>query len=299
MQPNKNALLLRALCTQADTLSCGVAKNEFPVLLQPLASRRRITSVQFQPLLVDAMLVTHPQGFRIVFNSGGEDPVKLTNHFRDESRANPMPSRLRFSLAHELAHTLFYDLSADTPQVARQFRSGGGRTALDNLERNCNKLAAHLLLPTPMLDSAFRKLAEVKPEPLLDMADAAGVSVEVLVRRLADQNSVFTSRYFRGCIILASRRGTELRVVAVAKPKGLNIARDLRLLRPGERWQVAVSGGAQISPEDLPRESTLSLTVETPRGVKSEHNYRVAVAQMSRSEFGATFLLTFEEMEAV
>src|ERR1700722_11035611 len=109
MPPNKNATLLRALATEAETLSCTAAKGQFPVLLRPLAERRRVTSVEFLPLLADAMLTTHPHGFRILFNSSGYESSELQARFVNESIEQVMPSRLRFSLAHEIAHTFFYD----------------------------------------------------------------------------------------------------------------------------------------------------------------------------------------------
>src|SRR5689334_22350665 len=109
MAPNRNAVLFSALTAEAETLACSTAKNEFPVLLQGIAERRRVTSVEFRPLLVEAMLTTHPQGFRIFFNSKGADACGLSGQYIRENRERLMPSRLRFSLAHEIAHTLFYD----------------------------------------------------------------------------------------------------------------------------------------------------------------------------------------------
>src|SRR6266487_2863778 len=190
MLPTKNATLFRRLSAEAETLSCNAAKNQFPVLLRPVAERRRVTSVEFRPLLVDAMLTTHPNGFRILFNSSGADPSEMEEQFKNESKEQGMPSRLRFSLAHELAHTFFYDLSGGTPMLAKQFRSGGGRTELENLELNCNKLAAQMLLPTPMLRSAFRGMKAVNPQALSDLTRRAGISIEASLRRLSDQNAL-------------------------------------------------------------------------------------------------------------
>src|SRR5436189_3611675 len=157
MRANRNASLLRWLLVEADALGCNVARSEFPVLLRPIAERRRVTSVEFRPMLVDAMLTTHSGGFRILFNSDGANAADLRQRFERESHEQLMSPRLRFSLAHELAHTLFYDLAEGAPQLAKHFRSGGGRTELENLERNCNKLAARMLMPTPMLKAALRE----------------------------------------------------------------------------------------------------------------------------------------------
>jgi len=296
MSPNKNASLLKALSVEAETLSCGASKNKFPVLLQPLAQRRRVTSVEFRPLLVDAMLTTHPNGFRIFFNSNGYDPLELQASFEGETRERAMPPRLRFSFAHELAHTLFYDLSNDTPQLAKQFRSGGGRTELENLERNCNKLAGRMLLPTPMLKAAIREMKAVNPQALLELSQRAEVSIEALVRRLSDQGTLLADPYFRGCIIFLKESGKETTVAAIAKPPHLNIASGLRLMRPGERWQLAASDGSPVEPSKISSMARVKLTIETQQST-SQQSYQVLQMQVGRSDAGSARLLTFEEIE--
>jgi hypothetical protein len=295
MPLNKNATLLRALSLNAETLSCAAARNQFPVLLRSLAERRKITSVEFRPLLVDAMLTTHPCGFRIFFNSNGDDPVDLQEQFLRESREQLMPSRLRFSLAHELAHTFFYDLSEGTPKLAKQFRSGGGKTELENLERNCNRIAAQMLLPTPMLKAALKGMKTVNPPSLLELAQRAGVSIEALVRRLSDQNTLLVDPYFRGCIVLIKEAHGVITVTAIAKPPHLNIARDLCLMRPGESWQLTSSDGKSLQPKEIVVTSHVKLTVETAQS-KSQQNYQVAQIETGRSDSTVSRLLTFEEM---
>src|SRR6267154_3204031 len=109
MPPSKNVTLLRALLTRADSLASTVSKNEFPILLRPLAECRKVTSVDFCPLLVDAMLTTHPKGFRILLNSDSGRAQELKERYHNESKIKMLHSRLRFSIAHELAHTFFYD----------------------------------------------------------------------------------------------------------------------------------------------------------------------------------------------
>jgi hypothetical protein len=296
MLPSKNTKLLHALSLQADTLSCTTAKNEFPVLLRPIAERRRVTSVEFRPLLVDAMLTTHPEGFRILFDSKGNDPLKLNEQYGGESRQQMIPSRLRFSLAHEIAHTFFYDLSEGTPKLAKQFHSGGGRTELENLEKNCDKLAARMLLPTPMLKAVLRGMKAVNPQTLVDVAKRAAVSIEALVRRLSDQNTLLTDPYYRGCIALVKETPEETIIRAIAKPPHLNIARGLRLMRPGERWQLTASDGTPLKPEQFTSISRVGLNVETSQSTFQEY-YKVVQMETSRSSSAIWRLLTFEQLE--
>jgi hypothetical protein len=293
MPATSNATLFEALANDADALAAEVAKGHFPVLLQSLAMRCRVTAVEFRPLLVDAMLTTHARGFRILFNSNGDNPTALRNQFEHESPDRLLAPRLRFSLAHELAHTLFYDISGCTPVVAKKFRSGGGRTCLDNLERSCNKLAANLLLPTSLLELAVRGIKTFTPEAIVDLAKRAGVSLEVLIRRLGETNS-FLKCDLRGCVVLVKQSGEETAVTAVARPKGVNIATALRLLRAGERWSMCLGDGTAVRPASMPAKSRIQLTVTT-QYAESQQDYDVAVLQTGRFGSANSFLILFEE----
>jgi hypothetical protein len=296
MALNKNTALLKSLSVTAETLSCNAAKNQFPVLLHQLAERRRVTSVEFRPLLVDAMLTTHPEGFRILFNSNGEDPSEMQKRFQSESPTQVMPSRLRFSFAHEVAHTFFYDLSDGPPKLAKQFRSGGGRTELENLERNCDKLASQMLLPTPMLKAALKRMETISPRSLSEFAKQAGVSIEALVRRLSGQGTFLEDPYFRGCVVLVKETKGEAFVTAIAKPPHLNIARGLQLMRSGEKWQLTASDGIPLEPWHVASTTHAKLTVETSQS-SSLRDYQISQLEVGRSKSAISYLLTFEEME--
>src|SRR5450432_862959 len=120
MPLSKNASLLRTLITDADSLASRVSKNEFPVFLRPIVERRKVTSVDFCPLLVDAMLTTHSEGFRILLNSYGGRENELKERYSNESKGRLLPPRFRFSIAHELAHTFFYDLTDRSPKLSKK-----------------------------------------------------------------------------------------------------------------------------------------------------------------------------------
>lgn len=292
-----NTTLLRNLSLEAEALSCIVSNSQFPVILRLIAARRRVTAVDFRPLLVDAMLTTHKAGFRILFNSNGEDATDLIVRYQSEDRENLLPPRLRFSLAHEIAHTLFYDLSEDTPEVSKKLRSGGKLTALENLEKNCNKLAAALLLPRTMLETAFRQIRKITPEALIAFSREAGVSLDVLIRRLADVNSPLVNRYFRGCIIFVRFEHSEPVISAVAKPQHLNIARDLLLMRTGERWQLSNSEGEVINPALLPAKSNGTFVVET-QCAKTFEKYEILTHEVAGSN-SKLVVIQAEEMTGI
>jgi Zn-dependent peptidase ImmA (M78 family) len=294
MPPSKNASLLRSLVSEVDALASKVSKREFPILLRTIAEGRKVTSVDFCPLLVDAMLTTHSDGFRILLNSDGGRSKELKEQYNNESKVRILNPRLRFSIAHELAHTFFYDISKTPPQIAKTFTSGGRRTALDNLERNCNTLASYLLLPSSMFRNEFLRLKEITPESILNFARKAGVSLQALLLRLNKSDSLFIGRYYRGCIVLIEQHEDRTSVRAIAKPKSLNIARQLSLMRSGETWKLKSYDGSEINPVSLPPTSFAMLDVVTEMS-KNQKRYKICVAETGRFEGINSFLVTFEE----
>lgn len=245
-------------------------------------------------MLVDAMITTHTQGFRIIFNSGDSDASELRIKYENENENQIMPSRLRFSLAHEIAHTFFYNLSDEPPQLLKSFRAGGKKTALEVLERNCNRIAAHLLLPTPLLKAKISNMKPINPESLINLASSAGVSIETLVRRIGDAGALLESPYFCGCIVLVKQTGANLTISAIAKPARINIARELRMMRPGENWQLKTQQGIDVGLDDSTPIKRLPLTVETPQSSVVKP-YVMAVKQLNGFGSAKSFLLSFEQ----
>jgi len=86
--------------------------------------------------------------------------------------------RLRFSLAHEIAHTLFPDVA----KIAR-YRDNPAAGPPDGwqLELLCNVAAAELLMPTDTLPMLREGPLEI--EELMELRADFGVSTEVLLRR--------------------------------------------------------------------------------------------------------------------
>lgn len=295
MPPSKNESLLRTLVSEADSLGSRVSKNQFPVLLRPIGEIRKVTSVDFCPLLVDAMLTTHSGGFRILLNSDGGRVEDLKERYNNETRGRMLLPRLRFSIAHELAHTFFYDIKQEHPKLARKFTAGGGLTELENLERHCNTIASHMLLPTKMLSDEFYHLNVITPESVLGLAQKAGVSLQAFLWRLNKFDSLFIKRFFRGCVVLVRQNANEWEIQAIAKPTGLNIARQLSIMSPGDVWKLKTHDGIELFPNLLPSISTAALSVESQQS-KNVNQYKICVTQVGNYENNNSYLLTFEEL---
>lgn len=108
------------------------------------------------------------------------------------------PARVRYSLAHEIAHTLF-------PDCAEQVRNRGGRAELQGdewqLEVLCNIAAAEFLMPVGTMPHLRGEALQI--ENLMRLRESYAVSAEALlirVARLADEPcaAVCASRVEKG-----------------------------------------------------------------------------------------------------
>ena len=87
--------------------------------------------------------------------------------------------RQRFSLAHEIAHTFFFELQDGVLKPVK-----GGPRALQ-LEKACHLGASLLLIPERFLERELKKVDwRVRAPEILQWAKTFDVSVEVLLRRL-------------------------------------------------------------------------------------------------------------------
>jgi hypothetical protein len=143
-----------------------------PVKIAPFCA---VLSVEPRPMIPEGVLTPVPGGFRIY----------LQSNFAHERTKR----RTRFTLAHELAHTFFYDLNGEMPKPLK----GGPKGK--RLESLCHIGASQILLPDALLRQQLEMKGEVaSAHSILDLARLFDVSVEVVMRRLhelrliADEN---------------------------------------------------------------------------------------------------------------
>ena len=121
-------------------------------------------------------------GFTIYVNCKSEDVNDWEARFNDRSdQGRFLPNRARFTIAHEIAHTLFYDRTARGSVSRVPIRQ---HKALNSLERTCNRVAASLLLPKALLWQGISKRGAFEADQLRGVARDFRVSVETLILRL-------------------------------------------------------------------------------------------------------------------
>lgn len=154
---------VRALLEQSSRVN-GQLKP--PVEPTRLAHFCRVLSVEPRPMVPEGVLVAVQGGFRIYFQSNFESQ-------------RGMRLRQRFTIAHELAHTFYYDSNDEVPKPVKKSPTG------DRLELLCHIGASQILMP----DSLVNKLVQERGEPtsaeyIIDLAATFEVSSEVAIRRL-------------------------------------------------------------------------------------------------------------------
>jgi len=137
-----------------------------PIDPSSLAELCGVLSVEHRRMVPEGVLTPVQGGFRIYLQSNfaQQRGVKL---------------RQRFTLAHELAHTFFYDRNGGVPKPAKGTPRG------QRLERLCHIGASQILVPEIALRNELKGEGEVvSVQRILDLARLFEVSAEVLIRRL-------------------------------------------------------------------------------------------------------------------
>ncbi|MBV9762686.1 MAG: ImmA/IrrE family metallo-endopeptidase [Acidobacteriaceae bacterium] len=143
----------------------------FPVDLGKLAKSRAIEGIRFRPMPSDGAIEVTKDGFQVHMCSHKEQSVRLA-----AVETTKLKPRERFTLAHEIIHTFFYD---------EQLRPIRPAPSIALLEWLCNYGAARLLLPEFLLERELGPGGRFDSlEMAQDLADSAGVSTSVVVRRL-------------------------------------------------------------------------------------------------------------------
>lgn len=128
----------------------------------------------------DSFRLADALGIEVVARQDLEDARLVTAGGKPRIEFNPQrrPARVRFSVAHEIGHTLFADYA-----VRDRYRDLGERRADDwQLEVLCNVAAAELLMPAGALP--IGEASDLDLVRLMDQRARFGVSTEALLRRV-------------------------------------------------------------------------------------------------------------------
>ncbi len=167
-----------------------VADSDGFVSVRDLLERFR-TSLRLRPLLVEGMIgsVDSADGqlahWTILVDSERYPDVGVL--IDGESITKPLPARFRFTVAHELAHSLAFRTSEFGVHLEGVSNRPGNKSALvETIEKETDNLAPLLLCPERVLTNHLRGLTgPLDVNSLAKIRRECGISREVLLNRLA------------------------------------------------------------------------------------------------------------------
>jgi hypothetical protein len=187
--------------------------TDLPTDLGQLATLQSVLEVRFRPLLVEGGLKVSKSGFQIFVRSDPDMADDLTNCFKEDGTGKSLPvsvaKRARFTIAHELAHTFFFEIGEGSP---RPRFSVAKPADARRLEINCNRGASTMLLPLSAMLSAMRSADFFMPEDLASFAARAIVSNKTLVLRFAETKKLPLDC---GFLVAVSRNRGQLNIEAL------------------------------------------------------------------------------------
>jgi hypothetical protein len=150
--------------------------------LVQLAGSCGVINIEYRHMIPEAVLTVVQGGFVVYLQDNFILPNRKT-------------TRERFSLAHELAHTFFYDRNQKVPKPMNGSPRG------ERLERLCHFAASEILLPSPLLKRELEKRGTVKSsEALLSLAIHFDVSLEALMRKIHESH-LFQEEEFAAVLV--------------------------------------------------------------------------------------------------
>lgn len=175
-----------------------------PVNLVPVARFQRVLTIELRPMLIGGCIEPVEGGFNVYIRDKSTRSLSL-NDSQDVSFLSP---RQRFTLAHEIAHTFFYDLSLDPPQVSKQAPKS------QIVEWLCQQGASQLLLPEYALKQELTKSGPVGLHMAVKLGKIFRASTEAVIRRMDELDDAKT--HFRALLLVKlnqDKRDAQIRAV--------------------------------------------------------------------------------------
>lgn len=140
-----------------------------------------------RPLLVEGMLATQPgtqSEWAVLVDS--ETYAVTADDVQRETADRPLPSRLRFTVAHELVHSLAFRTSDFGIRLSNSIDTDDAKSAVvQALEDHTDRLTPLLLLSETTLVRFFKdRGARTSASQIAQLAQLAGVSRRTLIGRL-------------------------------------------------------------------------------------------------------------------
>jgi len=197
----------------ADSAYSSVGCAAPPVDLHALARHRRVKRLGLRLMVPRGVLVPVQEGFEIFLRD-------LDSRDLDIDAPEPrglLSARQRFTFAHEIAHTFFYENPKAVPPPLHGLKNPR------DLEDLCHSAAGRLLVPSNLLKNEVRR--ELGDSERIDsgfiraMVARFQVSPDVIIERL---RAVEIGNCFSRCILLVRSNEGKARVITCYFGQGLS-----------------------------------------------------------------------------
>ena len=157
------------------------------------------TRLIVRPLLVEGMIaeikrIDDPHGashWAVLVDSESHGVEDIDRALREENRSQPLPTRMRYTIAHELAHSMAFRPDDFGLRLTIKPSDQMARTDfIKEIERGTDSVTPFLLLPTSSLRSWLRDvLVPMSADDLARLRTDMGVARQTLINRLMTLNS--------------------------------------------------------------------------------------------------------------
>lgn len=166
----------------AESLALKYSSGKLPVPLREIANSRHVKEVVFRPLMIDGCTAVEDDGFVIYVRCEEREVEDLHTRWNSVSDGGrSLSARMRFTIAHEITHTFFFDLDGPFPRSKINVEHNN---TIRSLERECNRAATRILLPDVLLRTEVKNVDLLDPMSVLELRKKFGVSVACFLNRL-------------------------------------------------------------------------------------------------------------------
>jgi len=191
-RPRAQVELAERYVEQQAALSHAIG-SDGAVDLARVACAQAVHTIQLRPLLAEGCLIPDSKGFTVQVNHPHRvtiDPATTTLKDRELTTAQ------RYTVAHEIAHTLMYDLRrtppTEYPEALKTVADAGGGEINKSLEDFCQTSAGIILTPIKGLRKELDRLRKTigasgvvdSLEVVIRLARSFRVSPETLIHRI-------------------------------------------------------------------------------------------------------------------
>lgn len=275
--------LRRKALEEAEILGTWSNSGRLPTAIRRIAEKQLVKDIQFTPLFVEGAISIDVDGFLISIRSDEHESKDFEERLRSDPTGRRLSHRVRFTLAHEIAHTFFFDLKTQPPKNKVNLENP---KTLRTLETACQLIAGALLLPRQIFEKEFATKNLHCPDILSEIARAAWISKSALVSRFSSLGPAALPR-----AILASVRRKEDEVVLEAVWRHYSFREMFPRLRQGMPLRSVIAKPNKLKALQVYGGSFSTVKLDIPVNTGTSESWLVSVESTADSVTTSSFFV--------